>query len=314
MTSGRDSDTPTLGYENLGLEGGWSAVVLTSAAGAVAQRQLPGGPPNAGQWHRFLRQLILNPSSLAGYQVLKASRTGTVIQVSIAHEPEAIQVVCKQRSVGGFWRGLLRPLRKTAERRDFDRGRALLAAGIATAIPCACLTQRRSPRRSWLVTVFLPKVVDLDRIVLAELPRLSGATLRRAKNALAQALADLVHGLDTGGLHHRDLKASNVLLGDWLPDGSVPTPYLVDLEGLGAGRSHGDRLNPVVRLAASLLDYDAVTRTDYLRFLRQYLSTASSGPGDWKTQFRSLAERAIAYNQLARLRKSHKLDGFQGAD
>jgi hypothetical protein len=90
----------------------------------------------------------------------------------------------------------------------------LLDAGVATAAPLAVAWRRSSPQ-AWLVTQHIPDLLDLDNIVLAQLPRLHGAQLRRAKNALLAAVARYCVQLDQLGIVHHDFKASNLLVANW---------------------------------------------------------------------------------------------------
>ena len=73
------------------------------------------------------------------------------------------------------------------------------------------------------------------------------------------------------------------------------------------------RWQPLTRLAASLRDYPALGRTDFARFLRQYLSRVGISTTQWKAHYRRLAREATEYVQRSQHRKSHKLDGFTGA-
>ncbi len=68
----------------------------------------------------------------------------------------------------------------------------------------------------------------------------------------------------------------------------------------------------VVRLAASLLTYTTVTRSDYCRFLRAYLVRTGWPPDAWKEHYRRLSQQANDYVRRARRRKANKLDGYAG--
>jgi hypothetical protein len=68
----------------------------------------------------------------------------------------------------------------------------------------------------------------------------------------------------------------------------------------------------LVRLAASLLDYISLTRSDYCRFLQTYLARAGLPRETWKEHYRSLAAQATDYVGRAQKRKTHKLDGYTG--
>ena len=87
---------------------------------------------------------------------------------------------------------------------------------------------------------------------------------------------------------------------------------LIDLDGLRRRTMFdvGRRWQPLVRLAASLLSYPTVTRTDYLRFLIAYLSHSKHRSGAWRVYFGKLGQKASAYLQRAQRRKTGKLDGL----
>ncbi len=82
-------------------------------------------------------------------------------------------------------------------------------------------------------------------------------------------------------------------------------------------RGRPRRLKPaarqsVVRLAASLLTYTTVTRSDYCRFLRAYLARTGWPPDAWKEHYHRLSQQANHYVRRARRRKANKLDGYTG--
>ena len=145
------------------------------------------------------------------------------------------------------------------------------------------------------------------------LSQLEAPRQRQVKSALLAAVVDLCARLEADGLYHRDLKASNILLADWVGRDGPVRPYLVDLDGVlrrprwRAAR----RWRPLVRLAASLADHVSITRTDYARFLKAYLAVSGERSEDWKPRFRSLGRQMDEYVRRARLRKTDKLDGFE---
>ena len=175
--------------------------------------------------------------------------------------------------------------------------------------------KRRSPHReAWFIAQFVPDLVDLDQVVLRLLPQLGRGRERTVKAAIVAAIVGLLERMERGKLVHRDLKASNILLENFDGVGGPPTVWLVDLEGLHRRRviSASRRWHPIMRLAASLLAYTSVTRTDYCRFLRAYLTRRDKPEATWKRHFRQLAAQADDYVRRARRRKTHKLDGYTG--
>jgi hypothetical protein len=165
------------------------------------------------------------------------------------------------------------------------------------------------------VTEYLGDVVDLDLIALTLLPQLDRERSYAAKSALIDAVVELFVRLAELDLHHRDLKASNILIADWDRPGSRPRPMLVDLDGLHPRRwwRPSERRQPLVRLAASLLDHTAVTLSDKARFLRRYLARTGDVRSNSKKRFGDLSREAVGYARRAQLRKGGKLDGHVGS-
>jgi len=118
---------------------------------------------------------------------------------------------------------------------------------------------------SFLLTGFLADALPLP----AAMPELRGAPRRR--RALARALGETLGELHAGGLDHRDLKHSNLLLRS---DGSI---VLLDLDSLAGRRRPGfrQRVRALGQLEAYAVDlYPWLPRSDRLRFLGAYLRHA----------------------------------------
>lgn len=310
----RTEEAVQLGVQSLALAGGWSASVVTGVQGFAPSTAAASGLPTTDDWRSLLEAFIRDPAALPGRELLKCSEKGEILRGQLAWSGRSLEVICKRFKVRGFWRRRLATWRPSKERVNFDRGAALLRAGIATALPLAVL-ERKSPRREgWLITEFLAGVVDLDRVALVLLPQLEPDHQRRVKNAITEAIIDLFERLERHNFGHRDLKASNILLTSWDSRDGPVQPWLVDLEGLltGAASSERRRRQRLVRLAASLLGYASITRTDYCRFLRGYMARTGTGGASWKSQFRELADQTADYVRRARQRKRGKLDGYTG--
>ena len=303
----------------IALPGGWSGRVLVECH--ISSPDGTGGIvlPEYEDWRPWLERLVTDSGSLPDYSVLKYSKTNEVCRARItwnngAHD-HRLDAVCKRTRVAGFGGALASRLRPSRARRNFDRAERLIRAGIGTAIPLAMLEHRSHPTEAWLVTEFLGDVVDLDLIALTLLSQLDPTRSAKSKSALVDAVVELFARLAELNLHHRDLKASNILIADWDRPDRKPRPILVDLDGLRGRRwwRPSERRQPLIRLAASLLDYATVGRTDQARFLRRHLARGGHTRDDWKEHFRDLSRRAIRYSQRAQLRKGRKLDGHAGA-
>lgn len=257
-------------------------------------------------WRDWLGRLIADPGSLPGYQQLKYSPVNEVILAIFADRAAGatgLEVICKRSSPRGPASGLLGLIGRSRGRRNFIRAKALADRGIGTAAPLAFL-ERRAGGESWIITEYLRNTVDLDQIALTRLPNLPPRECFRLKVRCISAVAELFSALDRHGMHHRDLKATNVLLSNSAGDSPGEChAFLVDLDGLrlSAWRRASSRRQRLTRLAASLVEYRAITRSDYARFLRRLL------PGDdWRTQLRALAPAARRYNRAAETRRQRK--------
>ena len=312
-TAAVSTNAESLRLQAIKVPGGWSGTVVTEwGRDGLLRSDLPG-LPTVADWQSRLSELVSTPSKLPGYQVLKYSNKGEVFRAQLAWGGASLQVVCKRNRVAGVWRRFLALWRRCRERADFDRGLALIRAGIPTALPLAVIERGAFRREARLVTRLIPGTVDLAHVALTLLPQLETERRRAVKNAIVEVLVDLLERLERNGFHHRDLKASNILLTNWDCRKDSVHLWLVDIEGLRRQKPGGRRRRqPLIRLAASLLDYTAVTRTDFCRFLQRYLARTGV-PGDpWKQPFRELAAEATDYVRRAQRRKAHKLEGYEG--
>ena len=261
-----------------------------------------------------LTTMAAGGEEIPGYSQLKVSRSVEVVRGRLAFGDDAIEVVCKRSRAAARGRGL-RGWRVSRERRNFDRATALLGAGLDTALPLACIERRRPRPAAWLVTKYIPDLLDLDQAVLMRLPRVEPRDVRQVKDTVISAVVRLCIQLEESGLFYRDMKASNIMLADWTEQGGPLRTVLVDLDGLRSRRFWEGRRQwrSLVRLAASLVDVHAVTRSDFGRFLRAYLDQTGEPPRSWKRRYSVLRSGVEDYLHRARRRKLHKFDGYTGA-
>lgn len=302
MNTRSATSTTRPSIECLTLAGGWHAQVVTDERDATFPFD---------RWRPALEQLVTDAEHLPGYEVLKYSPDGEVIKATPRVGDQTIEIVCKRSGSGRMMRRLARLVGPTREGRGFAKALNLRLAGIPTAEPLA-LVERGGA--AWLITRFLHGLVDLDQVALTELPRLDAAFGRRVRNTVIDALADLFATLELKRLRHRDLKASNILLHQW-NDPERVSVWLVDLEGLTYRKAwHGSRRwQPLIRLAASLEGYAAVSVADHARTLRRYLVRTDGTDAGWRDVFQRLVGEVASYGRRSRRRKSHKLDGYTGA-
>lgn len=301
-------------YEVIGLPARFVAEVLTGCRLTTLTTAASTRLPTAQEWARALAQLVTDPDGPADRETLKYSKTTQVFRVPMTFPQGLIHVICKRTVSKGWSRRVASRFVRSREHRTRDRAVHLLRVGIDTAMPLAVIERTVAPRTAWLVTEAIPEAIDLDELASMRLPQLSRRRARSVKNALTAALVDFLGCMETHHIHHRDLKASNVLITDWDSAPAKPRVWIVDLDGVGLRHPLGRRRRwqPLMRLAASLLDYPMITRTDYVRFLKAYLSRTGTSQDAWKRRFRELQDRATTYVRRARRRKRHKLDGYTG--
>jgi hypothetical protein len=310
-------------FETIKLRGEWSALVLAECQ-FVAPNETDLTTPNIGalptisEWPTLLERLLNAPADLVDYALLKYSDSGEVFRATLDWPGGSRPIVAKQSRPRGW---LQRALGKAKfyfapaalrARRNFQRALRLLDAGINTAIPLALIEHRGAPEAAWLVSEYIDGLVDLDHVALSLLSRVEDARQRAVRNQLIECVVALLVRLEQGGWYHRDLKASNILLNNW----NEPTAqtWLLDLDGLRRRRpwEPSPDWRPLVRLVASLLHHDAITRTDFARFVQRFHVMAIGSNGGWKSAFCDIANRARTYRQQAASRRSTKLDGFGG--
>jgi hypothetical protein len=318
--------------ESIRLPGGWTGRVVTRWGPPLAQDLVAAGLPTGEQWRAYLGRLVVDPAALPGYETLKYSKDGRVFRARLDLGGDAsgtdsttagLDIIAKQSRPRHLGRRVAAALGRTRERRNFERGLSLLRAGIKTAPPLALIERKRPRREAWLVTTYLPHIVDLAQIVLGILPSMPGRLAHRVKCELTTAIVDTLVMLAQNGLTHRDFKASNILVqgmptdtdsADAAEAGLNVSVWLVDLDGLQRSRrpSTSRCWHPIVRLGASLLGSAAVTRTDYARFLKRCIARGVLPGADWRGSFRKMSHESRTYAARAARRKTGKLDGFTG--
>lgn len=295
--------------EPIELREGWSGIVVTAADGEFGTRALP----QRSDWPGFLSQLVTNAQGIAEYAPLKVSRSVEVIRGRLEFGSESLDVVCKHTRAHARRRAF-RAWRMSRERRSFDRAFELLDLGLETAMPLAVVERRRPRRASWLITAFIPDLVDLDQVVLSHLPRVEPRRLRGVKDSIAAAVARLCVQIEQSGLTYRDMKASNITFTNWDARCGRIRTMLVDLDGVRTRSvfARSRQWRALVRLGASLVEYDSVTRSDYVRFLKTYLRRVGQPPASWRQRYTELGRRVEDYARRARRRKLGKIDDFSG--
>ncbi|MCH7702249.1 MAG: hypothetical protein IID37_11230 [Planctomycetes bacterium] len=313
----RDHQSAAVGgqvIEPIRLAGGWSGHVLTGVASLPDGGNEPLALPSVDDWPETLSTLLGETDPNIDCEILKHSENTRVFRGRLSLGNRTIEVIAKQRRVVGALPRLASLFRLSRERHNWERALLLGRIGVPTALPLAILERTRPQRESWLITWAIPGVVDLQQFALMHLSPKNSSGAHRVKSILTDRIVDLFARLDRNGLHHRDMKGSNILVTGC--DGPVEQLgiWLVDLDGLHRSQqSQRRRWQPVVRLAVSLQPYSSITRTDAVRFLRRYLERLQLPADSWRRRWPRLAARVQHYAAQSRKRKRQKLDGFDGA-
>jgi tRNA A-37 threonylcarbamoyl transferase component Bud32 len=251
------------------------------------------------------------PFARPGAAVLKKSRSSAVVEFDLPGPDGPRRVVYKRFTVTRWsdpWTTLFRP---SPALRSYVMGHALLLRRLPTPRPLAVWHRYRRglPHEGYLLAEKAPDALDLLAFVnhLQALPATVGRVVLRR---LLDQLAFLVSTLHQRRLSHRDLKASNMLVGgvSALSAGGDLTLSLIDLVGVRRPlklRRHR-RVQNLARLNASFHNHPALTRTDRLRFLRMYLRWGLRGRIGWKRWWRQI-EAATAAKVARNLRKGRPL-------
>ncbi len=251
------------------------------------------------------------PFRRPGAVLLKDSRTSSVVELTVPGPEGPCRLIYKRFNRAHWTDPLANLFRPSPALRSYRMGHALRWRGLPTPRPLLLLQRHRwgMPAEGYLLTEQLPVARHL-RDYLGELEALP-ADLRRVRlRRMIERLARLLAALHSRRIAHSDLKASNLLVSrePWRvahPDRKEPGPrateadpeqlWLIDLVGVRVLDKLGKRrkIQNLVRLHASFHAHPAVTRTDKLRFLRQYLGWGLRGKAGWKTWWRAI-ERATA--------------------
>lgn len=219
--------------------------------------------------------------------LLKDSRSATLAQFNWPVGGTTRCLVLKRFRVTSCWDGPASLFRGPPALRSWINGHAFLDGLLPTPRPLAVWHVRRGGMAwtGYLLTEIVPDAINLRQFV-ANLGDHSPALRRSRLWSLIDALARTVRQVHAQGWSHRDLKASNLLVGR---DGHVS---VIDLVGVSRPwrLTACRRARDLARLNASFLDGPSVSRTDRLRFLRIYLNWALHGRGNWKIWWRQVAQ------------------------
>ena len=223
-------------------------------------REFASEQHGALKWHvrlplvsESVRRVLAGPDEFleSRAQILKPGRTSTV--------GKADGLVLKRfnfRKIENLVKDLFRPSRA---RRAFRAAYHLELAGLPTARGIAVANQRTGGLllRSYLLMEEIAGAIDLGTYL---------RTNPEPKLTLARQTGRLIARLHEEGFSHRDLKETNLVIGD---DGIL---YLLDLDGLSFLHdvSEDRCAADLARLADGVVKYPAVKARHRIAFLRAY--------------------------------------------
>lgn len=296
-------------FARLRLGGGWRATVALQAKHALEDSRSSEMVLPSAWWRQQLAKPLpwFGDEASASY---KNSHSAAVRRAALTTADAPLPVVLK-RPLARNWRRKLRQLLPPSRSlRGWQRGYALINRDLPTPRPLAVIERRIGPfvRDSLLITEALPGAVDLDTHLRA-VGRGSRQEHHADKCALARALGRLLRRLEERGFEHHDCKASNLLVLE------RPTLRLcwIDMDGLCLRRRRPDarrRARTLMRLHVSLLDIPSLTRTDRVRFLREYCARWGARRDAWKAVWREVAPQVAPKLEEQAARRAWKRERY----
>lgn len=241
----------------------------------------------------FLRHLAEDPERLLrenAHRPIKLSHSSLVVEAALPTSagPTLVGYKCYRPRNG--WKAFCAMLRPGRARRSWYLGQALFERKIPTARPLAACTPRRLRwgRRSYLATTWIEDAENLHLYGWRIAQRPATERSRRAAQC-AKSLGSLVGRMHAWGVHHGDLKASNLLV---VESSSTVSTYVIDLDDvqIGCRTPPPGQVADLARLAAGWEAHPWVSRTAGCRFLRAYARQFPPGVIDWKDLWRQTAQ------------------------
>ena len=225
-----------------------------------------------------------------GRLVLKRGPRSTLTRQRAAFGSTSREVVVKGYEVGGPLAALENLVRRPRPVAAWVAGNGLLVRGFAAAEPLGLVLRRVGPflREAYLVMEDLGEERRADLVAL----RRYGGKLGRAevaeKRALLLAAARFVRALHAGGVYHADLKAVNLFVRE--RPGAAPEIVCADYDRVVFDRpvSERRRIKNLAQLSASVAV--CVSRSDRLRFFREYAGDDAALRERWKEWFRAVTD------------------------
>jgi serine/threonine protein kinase len=232
-------------------------------------------------------------------EIFRDHGNSTVMRKDINIAGKTVSVIVKHEKSSNNLRTWLRTLRPAKSFRFLKTVSELEAQHIPTVKPLAAMQKNIgvSATESILITEYTQQSEDLYWFMRKHHPSFS------IKKAMSAQIAQILANMHKGGLWHRDAKAQNFLVTPLAKDDSVKLS-LLDLDGIkGYGIRMGkSRYRPLAKLAATLLSFGDINKTDYLRTFRIYCKLTGIDTKIGNRIFRRLTKQAIAIRLLTMAR------------
>ncbi len=228
--------------------------------------------------------------------VLKDSRTTTVVETLMKIGGVHERVVYKRFNVRKWYEPVFNLFRPSRGWRAWQAGQHLATRGLPTPRNLIFLASHREkpfppiPRETYVLTKKLEPSETLAGFLTNGFKSLCPDKALAARRRYAIALGRLLRLMHERSISHRDLKGSNILIeGDPL-DEIEPRLSLIDLVGVAKQTPlpWKRRYQNLARLNVSVSQVGGLTRTDALRFLREYLPWNVTPRTRWKEVWREI--------------------------
>jgi tRNA A-37 threonylcarbamoyl transferase component Bud32 len=293
----------------LRLPGGWRGMAVARCKHATAESLASRLTFDRSWWQRVLHDpehyFADDPAD-----VCKDSHSARVRRAVLDHPDGRLFVIMKRPRARNWRRRIVQMLPPSRSLRGWRMGHGLLHRAQPTARPLAVLERRLGPLvlDNLLVTELIPGATDLESYLTAQHASCSPREWFRLKRELGHLVAGQLRQLQETGIEHRDCKASNILI--------VPQPRLkslwIDMDGLRYLRPmrRRQRVRPLVRLHISVANLAGLTRTDRVRFLREYLAGYGKSPDEWRRVWSKLVAETQRKTQAKAARRAWKLKHY----
>lgn len=284
-------------FAKLKLDGGWWAHVYLASKDAILGSRVSLMQFEPKQWKKWLADPTQWVTLADKSKVIKDSQSASVCRAELnLGDGETLPIIVKRSLGRSFFKRIRYIFGTSRPMLTWQRGNALINRQIATARPLAVVERRCLGIRldSIVLTEYLENAKDLDTVLTVTLRDRPMHEQRRVKLEIIESLAKILRRLHERGFSHRDLKAPNVMV-QWDPEADeTPRVLLIDLDGLKPTRrvSFDRQFRAITRLNVSLDHCRRVTNTDRLRFLIRYLQRPGRADPDWKSFWRTIADRS----------------------